>query len=69
LNGDKGCFKQHLTDAWLCVLQEKVLNFVLRENAGGEHISKAALVQFLQHEYEVGVWHVSVVISEKSALA
>ncbi|WIA08917.1 hypothetical protein OEZ85_008335 [Tetradesmus obliquus] len=31
---------------------EKVLNFVLRENAGGEHISKAALVQFLQHEYE-----------------
>jgi hypothetical protein len=28
---------------------------VLRENAGGEHISKAALVQFLQHEYEVGV--------------
>jgi hypothetical protein len=36
-------------------LQEKVLNFVLRENAGAEHISKAALVQFLQHEYEVGV--------------
>ncbi|KAF8072837.1 CBR1 [Scenedesmus sp. PABB004] len=31
---------------------EKVLSFVLRENAGGEHLSKAALLAFLQHEYE-----------------
>lgn len=35
--------------------QEKVLNFVLREGGGAEQISKAALVQFLQHEYEVGL--------------
>lgn len=34
---------------------------MLRENAGGEHISKAALVQFLQHEYEVGVQHLQIV--------
>eukprot|EP00879_Flechtneria_rotunda_P004602 GHRR01004858.1.p1 GENE.GHRR01004858.1~~GHRR01004858.1.p1 ORF type:complete len:210 (+),score=82.70 GHRR01004858.1:243-872(+) len=31
---------------------EKVVSFVLRENGGQEHISKAALLQFLQHEYE-----------------
>jgi hypothetical protein len=49
-------------------LQEKVLNFVLRENAGGEHISKAALVQFLQHEYEVGVQQLQEVRCDQPAL-
>lgn len=34
-------------------LQEKVVNFVLRHEEGSEHISKTALLQFLQHEYEV----------------
>lgn len=35
------------------ILQEKVVTFVLRQEEGSEHISKAALLQFLQHEYEV----------------
>lgn len=35
-------------------LQEKVVTFVLRQEEGSESISKAALLQFLQHEYEVG---------------
>ncbi len=30
-----------------------MLGFVLRENGGGETVSKAALLHFLQHEYEV----------------
>lgn len=37
----------------LVPVQEKVVAFVLRENEGSENISKAALLQFLQHEYEV----------------
>lgn len=35
------------------VKQERVLNFVLREGGGAEQVPKAALIQFLQHEYEV----------------
>jgi hypothetical protein len=38
---------------FLSVVQEKVVAFVLQENEGSEHISKGALLQFLQHEYEV----------------
>lgn len=30
------------------------MTFVLRQEEGTETISKAALLQFLQHEYEVG---------------
>lgn len=37
------------------LLQERVVTFVLRQEEGSETISKAALLQFLQHEYEVGV--------------
>lgn len=31
---------------------EKVVGFALRENPGGDQLSKSALLQFLQHEYE-----------------
>jgi hypothetical protein len=41
--------------AAVSLLQERVVTFVLRQEDGSETISKAALLQFLQHEYEVGV--------------
>ena len=50
----------------LLILQEKVVSFVLRQEEGSESISKAALLQFLQHEYEVGLllcW-TSVLVNE-----
>lgn len=47
------CFDE-LTTAW-GRLQERVVTFVVRQEEGSETISKAALLQFLQHEYEVGL--------------
>jgi hypothetical protein len=41
------------TDTPVLCLQERVVTFVLRQEEGSETISKAALLQFLQHEYEV----------------
>jgi hypothetical protein len=43
----------HKTDTPVLFLQERVVTFVLRQEEGSETISKAALLQFLQHEYEV----------------
>jgi hypothetical protein len=34
--------------------QERVICHVLRDNGGGDAISRASLLQFLQQEYEVG---------------
>lgn len=45
----------HKPDAPVLCLQERVVTFVLRQDEGSETISKAALLQFLQHEYEVSL--------------
>jgi hypothetical protein len=53
----------------MVVLQERVVTFVVRQEEGSETISKAALLQFLQHEYEVGLTTRHQVVKESCRLA
>jgi hypothetical protein len=45
-------------------LQERVLAFLLKEHAGSDSIPKAALLQFLQQEYEVRSQEGRVLLSQ-----
>ena len=41
--------------------QERIVHFIVREHGAGEYDPKAALLAFLQQEYEVS-WHMAPVL-------